>query len=245
LNTTETTLAGIKRFVLLGFFVVLTGIHVKSPFGGGVVLGASTSANDFSENTPQVKTTTAFDQKIIYEYEQIPFDTVYEDDDEMEYGKERLIKAGENGLKTYHYLLTYWIDEEIDKQLVQTDVENPVSEEIARGTKIIWRTINSEYGDLKYWHKMRVWATKYDHTCAGCNMTTAVGARLQKGVCAVDPKVIKMWTSFYVPGYGKCTALDVGGAIKGNDIDLAYENAAEAPWGAQWVDIYLLNNAPE
>ena len=91
---------------------------------------------------------------------------------------------------------------------------------------------------------MRVYATKYDHTCIGCNHTTALGAYLQKGVCAVDPTVIKYYTHFYVPGYGMCQALDTGGAIKGNRIDVAFENAAEAlPW-SHYVDIYLTDNPP-
>jgi len=42
-----------------------------------------------------------------------------------------------------------------------------------------------------------------------------------------------------------CTALDVGGAIKGNDIDMAYDDASKAAWGAGWKEIYLINNEPK
>ena len=68
LNTTETTLTGIRRNFLLCVLGGLIAIHVKNPFNKGVVLGASTdTSQDFSERNPQVKTTTAFDQKIIHD----------------------------------------------------------------------------------------------------------------------------------------------------------------------------------
>jgi len=55
------------------------------------------------------------------------------------------------------------------------------------------------------------------------------------------------WRTIYVPGYGLCTALDVGGAIKGNKIDVGFYDlhaqSAEVGWkGSHYTDIYLLNN---
>jgi 3D (Asp-Asp-Asp) domain-containing protein len=64
--------------------------------------------------------------------------------------------------------------------------------------------------------------------------------RAGKGVIAVDPKVIKLRSSVYVPGYGKAVAGDTGGAIKGNIIDLGFDDARTAGWSARYVDIYLL-----
>lgn len=194
----------------------------------------------------QIKTTTAFAQKEIEEESPIEYETEYVDDKELEYGKEEIKTPGKNGTKTDRYLLTYWVDEEIDRMLIGTQTEPPVTEVIAKGKKIVWKTLDtSDEGEIKYWAKLEVFATKYDHTCLGCNHTTAVGAYLQKGVCAVDPKVIKMYTKFYVPGYGMCQALDVGGLVKGNRIDLAYEDVKVAPWRTSYVTIYLMDNPPE
>ena len=226
----------------------------------GEVLGASTSiyegdakAHELKKEisfpkvtfSPQIITTTAFDQKDIQEFEPIAYEIKYVDNDELEYGLEEITTPGVEGVTTLNYLVTYWVDEEIDRLLTSTEIQEPVTEIVSRGTKIIWREHETPDGTIKYWRKMRVWATKYDHTCLGCSHTTAVGAYLQKGVCAVDPTVIELWTSFYVDRYGPCTALDVGGAIKGNKIDLAFEDASKAAWGAEYTDIYLTNNAPE
>ncbi len=193
-----------------------------------------------------ISTQTAFDQKEVTEHEPILFETEYIDDEDFEYGLERVEQVGVNGVETTTYLVTFWVDEELDRLLLSTEVENSITEIIALGKKIVWHRLDTpEYGKIKYWRKMTVWATKYDSTCEGCNNTTALGAPVQQGVCAVDPSVISMYTHFYVPGYGKCQALDVGGAIKGNKIDLAYEDAWEGSWRTGYTDIYLMDNEPE
>ncbi|RAL25928.1 3D domain-containing protein [Thermoflavimicrobium daqui] len=65
----------------------------------------------------------------------------------------------------------------------------------------------------------------------GENITYA-GAPVKRGVIAVDPKVIPLHSRIYVPGYGWGTALDTGGRIKGNIIDVFMESKQEAlDWG--------------
>ena len=88
---------------------------------------------------------------------------------------------------------------------------------------------------------MKVWATHYDSHCLGCDEWTSIGMRQGKGVVAVDPKVIKYRTKLYIPGYGMAIAGDTGGAIKGNIIDLGFEDAKTAGWSARFVDIYLID----
>jgi 3D (Asp-Asp-Asp) domain-containing protein/peptidoglycan hydrolase CwlO-like protein len=50
--------------------------------------------------------------------------------------------------------------------------------------------------------------------------TTASGVPTGPGIIAVDPRVIKLGTRVYVPGYGEALAADTGGVIKGNFIDI-------------------------
>jgi len=52
--------------------------------------------------------------------------------------------------------------------------------------------------------------------------TTARGNPVGRGRVAVDPKVIKLGSKMFIPGYGWATADDTGGAIKGNRVDLGY-----------------------
>ncbi len=61
------------------------------------------------------------------------------------------------------------------------------------------------------------------------------------GVAAVDPKVIRLKTPLYVEGYGYAIAGDVGGAIKGNRIDLCFDTYEQAvQFGRKNVKVYIL-----
>jgi 3D (Asp-Asp-Asp) domain-containing protein len=67
---------------------------------------------------------------------------------------------------------------------------------------------------------------------------TASGVPVGRGIVAVDPKLIPLGTSLYVPGYGKSLAADVGTAIKGRIIDLWMPtDAAARKWGRRTVTI--------
>jgi len=194
---------------------------------------------------PVVETQTSFSKETIVVNTPIPFETTYQEDPEMEYGTERLISPGQTGTKSETFEITFWKDEEIDRQLIRTKVSPPHNEVVRIGTKIFWRDLPTpDTGVLRYWRKLHVWATSYDANCIGCTGRTFTGTVVRRGVCATDPKVIPLGTTFYVPGYGLCRAEDIGGAIKGNKIDLDWEDVARGWWSARRVDIYLLDNAP-
>jgi 3D (Asp-Asp-Asp) domain-containing protein len=70
--------------------------------------------------------------------------------------------------------------------------------------------------------------------------TTATGLPVGWGVAAVDPSVIPLGTRFVVPGYGEAVAADIGGAVRGNTIDLWFPSTAQAQgWGRRTVTITL------
>jgi len=73
-------------------------------------------------------------------------------------------------------------------------------------------------------------STSYDDECKGCTGKTYLGTEVTKGVCAVDPKVIPLRSRLYIEGYGFCKAEDIGGSVKGNIIDLGFEDAGEVNW---------------
>ncbi len=74
------------------------------------------------------------------------------------------------------------------------------------------------------------------------NNLTYVGGTVKQGVVAVDPRVIPMGTKLWVEGYGEAVAEDQGSAIKGNRIDLAFDDRQQAlDYGIQNVKIYVLN----
>ncbi len=70
---------------------------------------------------------------------------------------------------------------------------------------------------------------------------TATGVKPEKGVVAVDPKVIPLGTKLYITGYGKAIAGDTGGAIKGNKIDLFLPNRGDCMrFGRQKVKVRVV-----
>lgn len=236
-----------KHRYLFLFLLSLAFTNISDFLPKGNVLGISTgqSVAIASEFDVKIETETAFDQDEVLEYETIPFVTEYIDDDKVEYGIEEILIEGVDGTKTLTYLLTHWEGETINKQLINTEIINPVTKEISKGTKIIWREyMTPDVGRINYWYKLRVWATKYDANCFGCTGKTYSGTEVKQGVCATDPNVIPLGTNFYVDGYGLCRAEDIGGAIQGNAVDLGFVDVSKASWGAAYTDIYLLTNVP-
>lgn len=80
----------------------------------------------------------------------------------------------------------------------------------------------------------------------GSTGITATGINLKKNpnkkVISVDPKVIKLGTKVYVPGYGNAIAGDTGGAIKGKKIDVFMPSQkAAVKWGRKTVKIKIIN----
>lgn len=233
---------------LIGAFLVLTALfihfYLPSLQTPPEPIGASNRAILSSEALnplPPIKTESKFSEKLIEDSEILPKKVVYKDNPEVEAGIETVLEEGSNGKKTKIIKITYYQGKEYGREVVSTEIIEPKDKIVSRGTKIIWKTLYTPEGEIKYWKKIRVYATHYDSRCPGCNEWTATGMRAGKGVIAVDPKVIKLGTRVYIPGYGMAIAGDTGGAIKGHIIDLGFEDAKTAGWKAQFVDIYLLN----
>jgi resuscitation-promoting factor RpfB len=173
------------------------------------------------------------------------------EDPNLPAGEVRII-GGKPGERVVRYEVTYHNGQETQRRLLGSSVSRAaVAAQHIVGTKAVSgsRTTVST-GDFvgTYTRKLNVWATWYnethgpwtrDHPAWG---TTATGARLAKGLCAVDPTVIPLGTRFVVPGYGMCLAADVGGGIKGNKVDLGFTEAhGDNPWATGFVDIYILD----
>ena len=111
-------------------------------------------------------------------------------------------------------------------------------------------TKNEAYDTLEQPNKeeetITVTATAYTANCEGGTGVTYTGVDLRANpeskVIAVDPTVIPLGTKVYVEGYGYATAADIGGAIKGNKIDVFIPSQSEAEdWGMKTVEVKILN----
>lgn len=84
-------------------------------------------------------------------------------------------------------------------------------------------------------------ATAYTAACSGCSGMTASGVPAGHGVVAVDPNVIPLGSKLFIPGYGRATAGDTGGAIHGKRIDLGFDSLADAnQFGRRSIVVYVL-----
>ena len=85
-------------------------------------------------------------------------------------------------------------------------------------------------------------ASAYSRFDPGLSNHTASGTLVRKGVIAVDPAVIPMGTRVFIPGYGEAVAEDIGSAIRGNTIDIAFETAEEAiQFGRKTIEIFIMD----
>lgn len=233
---------GALLIIALTFFARLPSGQAKTFWQVPAVLGESTPSptETLPVNQP-ITTESSFTEKLQEETEVLPRKIVYQDDPETEAGEEKVLEEGSDGKKTKIFKITYSKDgEEYERNLISVETTPAKDKKILRGTKIVWKTLDTPDGEIRYWKKMRVYATHYDSRCPGCDEWTAIGMRAGKGVIAVDPKVIPLRSKVYIPGYGSAIAGDTGGSIKGNIIDLGFDDARTAGWTARFVDIYLL-----
>ena len=104
------------------------------------------------------------------------------------------------------------------------------------GTELSYNGVPNKYSRV-----LTMQASAYSAQDPGNSNYTATGSRLKKGIVSVDPKLIPLGTRLYIEGYGYAVADDVGGAIKGHRIDLAYDSRSEAlQFGRQTVKVYVL-----
>ncbi len=172
-------------------------------------------------------------------------------------GANRIVSEGANGLQENAVLVTYKDGKEIERKIVNSKVLKEAGttviaygrlevasrsgssrlsaeEAAAQGLKIGTASDGSSFA---YTKSMSVQATAYTAT----GNRTATGTWPNEGTIAVDPSVIPLGSTVYIPGYGYARAEDTGGAIKGKIIDLYYDSKSECiNWGRRNITIYIL-----
>ncbi|HAQ42158.1 MAG TPA: hypothetical protein DCM73_15885 [Clostridiales bacterium] len=167
---------------------------------------------------------------------------------------EQVVQEGSDGMKKSVYQKCY-VDGKLTSKNLEEEIVyiDPVDEIIEVGTKE-YETVASR-GGVRSSDELDMVATAYDlsYESTGKNPgdpyygITASGTKAQPGTVAVDPSVIPLGTKLYIastdgsPDYGYATALDTGGAIKGNRIDLFMESGTDANnFGIRQVKVYIL-----
>ena len=196
---------------------------------------------------------TRVNTKTLDETKAVNFATEIKNSDELDKGVKKVIQKGKAGQKVITSSVVYENGKEISRKLVSEKLKSePVKQIIALGTTNVYTA--SRGGNVRYSRKLSVRATAYtaDYSCTGKGPDdpalgiTSTGARAKRNAdgystIAVDPTVIPLGSKVYVDGYGYAIAEDIGGAIKGNHIDLYFDSSDEMwGWGARNVSIYIM-----
>jgi len=177
---------------------------------------------------------------------EIPYETWRWAEPRWERGRVGRLRAGKPGVEERRYRQVYEDGVLVDETLISsTVVEEPVAEIIGVGTRVAVRVLNTPAGPIKYSDVLEMEATAYypgpESTGVWADGRTATGLPAGHGVVAVDPAVIPLGTRVYIPGYGIAVAADVGSAIRGHRIDLAFDTYREAlHYGRRVVQVYIL-----
>lgn len=187
---------------------------------------------------------------VVVEQSPIPFETVWRADATMELDTQGLLQEGAPGVLERRRRIRYENGEIVERRVEgESVVLAPTARMMGYGTMVVVRQLQTPSGVVEYWRKFRMLATSYSANTAGVSPSssyygfTATGLKMRDGIVAVDPRVIRLKTQVYVPGYGIGLAADTGGAIKGKRIDLGYADENLKLWYS-FVDVYLLTPVP-
>ena len=157
-------------------------------------------------------------------------------------GQTKLVSSGQDGLIEKTYRVTAKASQRRYDLVSQRIVKSPVDMRTLAGFDRGSRVLPSRYGMYNRALEIDMIATGYSPSEGPGHGYCATGMRAGYGVVAVDPRVIPLRSSLYIPGYGFAIAGDTGGAIKGHRIDLGQNTYYEAEQvGRRHVRVYVLS----
>lgn len=218
------------------------------------VLLSSESLSDFISRMDTITRVMQFDNKIIAKLKQ--------NEQDIEKQKQSLYHENSKlqALKANNEVTLSKLNDDIkaQKELLAktTEKEQQLKEQQLEESKTLYAQTSLAYGssDLSgqtlsrggmpssFSQVLNVVATAYSGD--GITASGSPTKRNPNGysTIAVDPRVIPLGSKVYVEGYGYAIAEDIGGAIKGNRIDIFVTSESEAQsWGRRSVNVYILN----
>ncbi len=152
-------------------------------------------------------------------------------------------EPGKDGCITKTLLVTKQGEKVISKELLSTNTVKP-KEAIYFASPLGYKTSRGMFNRTKC-ITMRASAYSTSPEENGGYTTSKTGHPLHYGIAAIDPRVIPLNSWLYVEGYGLALACDIGGAIKGDRIDLCHQTVEQANrYGRKVVKVHILSVPP-
>ncbi len=191
------------------------------------------------ESMPEIDVTRVRDQ-LVCETEPIPIPVTWVNDAYLAPGQSEVCSPGQPGVLLKKFDVTTENDVEVNRRQVGSEVlQQPSPKVIAYGIETDAaqrRAVSPGSGDQVV-KTLQVTATAYTRT----GYQTASGVWPYVGGVAVDPAVIPIGSKLYIDGYGPARAVDTGGLIKGNWIDLFFDTESECEaWGRRPVTVSIM-----
>lgn len=194
--------------------------------------------------------------------EKIDFQTKNVATSDLAEGETRVKTEGQPGELSKEFDVVYKDGVEFERNLVsETTTKEPVTKVVEYGKKAAVKASGGtsaktasaatvsrggSVSQMSYKKVITCSATAYTLN-QGSSGNTASGMKARYGVIAVDPRVIPLGTRLYIEStdgsfvYGTAVAGDVGGAIKGNTVDLFFNSVQECNrFGRRTVNVYIL-----
>ena len=226
--------------------------HKKTLREALVEAGLNIGMDDRVEPSPDASVVNGMTARLVRvagrtlnERETIERKTVLKPDENLTGSGNRTVQ-GHDGTLVREYRIVIEDGVEQEKTFLRQYMEPEVQDNVIYYSAETARAIGQPLQTLTIDDTLRMWATWYNPASSGRPASnsaygvTATGVQVVRGIVAVDPAVIGLGSRLYIPGYGFAVAADTGGGIKGNMVDLGFEDGAKVDWRTGWVDVYLV-----
>lgn len=209
--------------------------------------------------------------RIVKEEAEVAFETVEEEDPDLLAGQKRTVREGVVGSAIRIYEVLMVGETETRRTVIAEEILVPaVSAVVKVGTRVpaAKKPVASARAKTpapvqggavvaaapEGGTTLKVTSTAYTPWDPGCGGIGVINRKIASykipdgwGIVAVDRSVIPLGTKLYVPGYGYAIAADIGGAIRGDKIDVCFwaggasaAKAAARSWGRRTVTITIV-----
>lgn len=199
--------------------------------------GVQTTVEDLLDNYAPIT------EKIVKEEEKIPYETITKESGSGSESSNRVIQAGQEGIKELTYKVKYQKDVEIEKILLSEEIIKEPVDKIVQVNKVTSRASSSirtgetaeQTGDT-----VTCKITAYcscSKCCGKSNGITAAGTVATAGRTVAASAKYPIGTKLNIGGH-IYTVEDRGGAITGNKIDIFVNSHSEAlAWGVRYLPV--------